>query len=77
MQDNGLVVHNLWSLTCAECYVVKCLFGFFGFLVVVDYQDSQSMTSQSCEELVYFLLGVVIVGGYPYSLDSTRDRDVQ
>jgi len=64
-------------LTCAECYVVEGLFRLFGFFVVVDYEDLQSIRSQGCEELVYFLLGVVVVGGYAYSLDSTRDNDVQ
>ena len=71
------MVQHLWFLSCAECYVVKRLFCFFGFFVVVDYEYSQSKRSQGCEELVYFLLGVVVVGGYAYSLDSTRDGDVQ
>ncbi len=52
------------------------LFRLFGFFVVVDYEDLQSIRSQGCEELVYFFLGVVVVGGCAYSLDSTRDDDV-
>ena len=71
------MVQHLWFLSCAECYVVKRLFCFFGFFVVVDYEYSQSKRSQGCEEFVYFLLGVVVVGGGAYSLDSTRDGDVQ
>ena len=64
-------------LTCAECYVVKRLYRLFWFLVVVDYQYLQSKRSQGCEEFVYLFLGVIVVGGYAYSLDSTRDNDVQ
>jgi hypothetical protein len=64
-------------LTCTQCYVVKCLFRLFGFLVVVDYQNLQAKRSQSCEELVYFLLGIVVMGRYAYSFDPTRDSDVQ
>ena len=77
VQTGDLVVEHLWLLTCAECYVVECLFRLFGFLVVVDYENLQSLKSQGCEESVYFVLGVVVVGGCAYSLDSTRDCDVQ
>ncbi len=37
VQGSGSVVQHLRLLSCAECYVVKCLFRLFGFLVVVDY----------------------------------------
>ena len=77
LQTSCIVVQHLRLLTCAQCYVVKCLFRLFGFLVVVDYQNLQSKRSQGCEELVYFLLGIVVVRRYAYSLDPTRDSDVQ
>src|SRR6266571_2868341 len=76
VQSRGRIVQHLWLLTCADCYVVEGLFRLFGFFVVVDYQNLQSTRSQGCEELVYFFLGVVVVGGYAYSLDSTRNDDV-
>ena len=71
------MVKHLRLLTCTQCYVVKCLFCLFGFLVVVDYENLQSNRSQGCEEFVYFLLGIVVVGGYAYSFDSTRDGYVE
>src|SRR6266436_8387354 len=72
VQTRCIVVQYLWLLTCTQCYVVKCLFGLFGFLVVVDYQNLQAKRSQGREELVYLLLGIVIMGRYAYSFDSTR-----
>ena len=64
-------------LTGTSRQILLCLLGLLAFFVVIDYDYFQMIMSQGCEELIDFLLGVIVVRRDAYSLDPTGNCNVQ